>query len=171
MFQYNDNELLYLISDHNEDAYMILSNKYQPLILSKIKKNNLQKNEAEEYYSEALICFNKAIRTYNDLYFTSFNRYLNLIIDRRFIDLNKKRQKHEKIVYLDTLEDYLIDNSKDDNNLINEENLNLSNFEERIYNMKFINNQKPREIAKELNCDVKQIYDAIDRIRRKARKK
>lgn len=55
--------------------------------------------------------------------------------------------------------------------VVNEVMLNLSHFEEKIYNMKFVENQKPREIAKELNCEVKQIYDAIDRIRRKARKK
>lgn len=43
--------------------------------------------------------------------------------------------------------------------------------EQKIYELKFIKKETPREIAKELDCEVKKIYDAIDRIRKKARKK
>lgn len=169
MYQYNDNELLYLINEHSEEAYSILNEKYKPLILSKIKNYNLLNKEKEDYYSEGIICLNKAIKTYNGNYYISFNKYLDLILKRKFIDLNKKKQKQERIIYLDTIDEYLIDEQK--NELINEINLNLSLLEEKVYQMKFINELKPREISKILNCNVKQIYDTIDRIRRKARKK
>lgn len=169
MYRYNDNELLYLINDHSEEAYDILNNKYRPLILSKIKQYNLLKKEAEEYYSEGIICINKAIRTYDSSYYLSFNKYLDLILNRKFIDLNKKRQKNQRIVYLDTIDEYLINTQNE--MFINEIDLNLSTFEEKIYQMRFINEQKPREIAKILDCNIKRIYDTIDRIRRKARKK
>lgn len=96
MIQYNDNELLYLINECSEEAYSILNQKYKPLILSKIKKYNLRKHEAEEYYSEALICFHKAIKTYDDKYFISFNRYFDMILSRKFIDLNKKKTEGRK---------------------------------------------------------------------------
>ena len=57
------------------------------------------------------------------------------------------------------------------NKILNEETLHLSLFEQKIYELKFIKKETPREIAKELDCEVKKIYDAIDRIRKKARKK
>lgn len=166
----NDNELLYLISDNNEDAYLILCKKYQPLILSKIKDKILTKNEKEEHYSESLICFDKAVKTYSDLYNVSFNRYFNLLLDRKFIDLNRKKIKEDKISYLNYLEDLVLEPALIDNKLI-EEDFKLSRFEQEIYELKFCRSLKPCEIAYELKCNVRQIYDAIERIRKKARKK
>ena len=73
---------------------------------------------------------------------------------------------------MDNIEEFIVDVSNHvENKILNEEMLHLSLFEQKIYELKFIKKETPREIAIELDCEVKKIYDAIDRIRKKARKK
>ena len=169
--KYNDNELLYLIYENDDLATELLIDKYKPLILSSISKLNLTKEEKEEFYAEGLIYLVKAIHSYNERFFMSFNSYFTLILKRRFIKKKKKKSHKTKIVYLDNIEEFIVDNSnKLENQILREDKILLSAFERRIYELKFINNETPRKIAKELNCEVKKIYDAIDRIRKKLRK-
>ena len=164
--------MLYLIYDNDDLAREILINKYKPLILSKMNKMNLLPDEKEEFYAEGLICLIKAINSYNDKFFLSFNSYFTLILKRKIIDLLRKKTKKERIVYMDNIEEFIVDVSNHvENKILNEEMLHLSLFEQKIYELKFIKKETPREIAKELDCEVKKIYDAIDRIRKKARKK
>ena len=65
-----------------------------------------------------------------------------------------------------THKDYLIRKQ-----MLKEDELKLSELETEIYMLRFINEFKPKEIAIKLNLNIKQVYDAIDRIRKKARKK
>lgn len=171
MEKYNDNELLYLIEEHDEIAREMLFNKYLPLIKSKVNKIGLNGTEKEEFIQEGLIMLSKAINTYNEKFYFSFNQYFNLLLTRRFIDLIRKKKKTDRIVYIENIDDYFVENSS--NNLLIEENLklDLSKFEKIVFENRFINGKKPHEIASELSVKVKQVYDAIDRIKKKSRKK
>ncbi len=167
----NDNELLYLILENDDDARDYLMKKYEPLILANIKKLAIGKDEADDFFQEGLIALNKAITTYNSNYYQSFNRYFSIILKRRFIDLLRKKKHSNKIAYINDLEDYIVDTINYDlPKTINEEDLKLSSFEQIIFTKRFIEQVKPKMIATELNCNIKQVYDAIDRIRKKARK-
>ena len=53
---------------------------------------------------------------------------------------------------------------------IEENNLKLSNLELLVYQYKFIEDIKPSKIAEIMKKDIKQIYDAINRIKNKINK-
>ena len=174
MYRYNDNELLYLIGENNDDAKDILISKYKPLVLKYIKKNLIKQEEFDDYYQEGMLCLIKAINTYNEMYSYSFNSYFELILKRKFIDLIKKKKSQESISYSDELEEYVVDYlsiiNDDRNNFIEENNVKLSKFELLVYQYKCIECLKPAKIAKILEKDIKQIYDAINRIKIKTAK-
>ena len=74
----NDNELLYLISEHSEEAMDMLYNKYKYVINKIVNKymkftyiNNkgVDKNDLSQ---EAMIAFENAIKSYNDTNEASF---------------------------------------------------------------------------------------------------
>ena len=173
MYKYNDNELLYLISENDDDAKELLIKKYQPLILKYIKNSNHNADETNDYYQECMLALIKAINTYNEMYHFSFNSYLNLILKRKIIYLNKKKMKENSLSYQEDLEEYVIDacSVKEENEIMIEENSNiLSKFEMSVYQYKYIEGLKPAEIAKLMNKKVKQIYDALNRIKQKISK-
>ena len=117
---------MYLIYDNDDLAREILINKYKPFILSKISKINLLPDEREEFYAEGLICLIKAINSYNDKFFLSFNSYFALILKRKFIDLLRKKNKKERIIYMDNIEEFIVDASNNvENKILNEVELLL----------------------------------------------
>lgn len=153
----------------------ILIEKYKPLILSTINKINLDKDEKEDYYQEGLLCLIKAINTYNDNFKFSFNSYFSIILKRRFIDLLRKKQRSKTIIFSDVLDEFVIDLSttveeKMDYSL-NYKTKKFSSFEQTVYRMKYVEGLKPAKIAIKLNVEVKTIYDALSRIKRKISKK
>lgn len=166
--------MLYLISEKDDLSKDILIEKYKPLILSTINKMNLDKNEKEDYYQEGLLCLIKAINTYNDNFKFSFNSYFSLILKRRFIDLLRKKQRSKSIIFSDIIDEFVIDSStmveeKTDYSL-NYKTKKLSPFEQTVYHMKYAEGLKPGKIAVKLNVEVKTIYDALSRIKRKISK-
>lgn len=173
MYKYNDNELLYLISENDDDAKELLIKKYQPLILKYIKSSNLSGEEVSDFYQECMLALIKAINTYNEMYHFSFNSYFNLILKRKIIYLNKKRIKENTLSYQEDLEEYVMDaySIKEENEIMIEENSNiLSKFEMSVYQYKYIEGLKPTEIAILMNKKTKQIYDALNRIKQKISK-
>lgn len=164
----NDNELLYLISENDDEARLMLFEKYLPLIKNKIKQLQLWPSEVDEYYQEGLICLNKAINSYNSHTYQSFNHYFQIILKRRYIDLLRRKKQTEKITYQNDLEEYVSDHMSQ--HILKETPLNLSNFEQEVYQYRFILEMKPKEIAVKMQCEIRQVYDAIDRIKRKAHK-
>lgn len=172
MIKYNDNELLYLAQENDDLAKEVLIDKYKALILSNISKLNLGQDEKDEFFQEGLISLVSAIDTYDEKYYFSFNGYFQLILKRKFIDLLKAKNKKNRIVYLENLDEYIVDTNRySDKQMLKEDELKLSELETEIYLLRFINEFKPKEIAIKLNLNIKQVYDAIDRIRKKARKK
>lgn len=167
LFEYNDNELLYLIKDNNEDAFIVLYEKYQILIKTKIAKLIKNKEEYEEYFSEGILMFNKAIKTYDEYHNKTFYGYFELLLTRRFIDLYRLNKKKEKIIYQENLheivEDKKVRESKDFNGNINI----FSKIEQAIYLKKYIEGKKAIEIANELNLSIRQVYDGSERVRKK----
>ena len=113
---------------------------------------------------------NYLVNSFNDNYPYSFNSYFTILLKRKFIDLAKKKN-NDIISYHEFLEEYVIDYSSiingSENSFIEENNLKLSNFELTVYQYKFIEGFKPSKIAEITKKDIKQIYDAINRIKLK----
>lgn len=166
---YNDNELLYLIAEENEDALEILQEKYLILIKTKIKKLKIPYDKKSDYVEEGLITLNKAIKTFDSTKNITFYSYFSILLNRRFIDLLRKKAKNSKIVLVDNLNDYVIDNNIRDE-FIFEEPAYLSSIEKEIFKKKFIEGKTSKMIALELALPIKKVYEATDRIKRKSKK-
>ncbi len=164
MIQYNDYELLYLMSEFDEEAERIFFEKYSHLIKARIYKFKIKDRFKEDYFQEGLYMLMIAIRTYNQFSNKSFNKYFDLILQRKFMKLIEKEKHYIYDVELSDNDNVIADN----NNFIYgevEEN-KFSDFENKVIYLRQ-RNYKPKEIANILNCDVKSIYNCICRIKGK----
>lgn len=167
MNQYNDYELLYLMNEFDEDAERLLYEKYSYLIRNRIIKFNIKERYRDDFFQEGLYMLFIATKTYNENCKKTFNKYFDLILQRKFMRLIA-REKH---YYFDV-------DLQDGDTIINESysfeysyfNHNqLSEFEEAVIELKS-KNYRPKEIAEKLDCDVKRIYNCLCRIKSKNNK-
>ena len=84
-FNYNDNEVIYLIRLGNENAYNFLNKKYKKFIYSKIKQFHL--HDVEDSYQEGLIALFNAVRCFNETYEKTFNKYFERVLKNRLLDV------------------------------------------------------------------------------------
>ncbi|MGI6360511.1 MAG: sigma-70 family RNA polymerase sigma factor [Acholeplasmatales bacterium] len=162
---YNDYELLYMVKEGDTVALDILLKKYELFIYKKVY-SFFYHDESGDYFQEGVLCLYKAIETFDESYNKTFMRYFEVIINRHFINIYKKNKR-----YYEMLESYrnelLIEETE---NKIIEEDIKIifkSSLEQKVYEMFYLNNKKVKEIAEELNLEVKQIYNAIYRIKSK----
>ena len=168
MYNYNDNELLYLIREKHDDALDIMFLKYSPLIKTRISKFRIQK-DYEDFYQEGLIALNIAISRYIDLYDKTFNKYFDLILQRKFIQILKKETNNfYNVVYFDELNFIHEEKEKYTSNKKYQIGM-LSDFEKHIFKFYSEYNLKAGEIANKLNIDVRRVYNALNRIKKKIR--
>ena len=182
----NDYELVYLAQEYNEDANEILYKKYKDLIYSKsykyyfmLKKCGL---ELEDVIQEAYVAFYDAIRCFNQDSDCNFSTFVNVCITNRLNTLivknnNKKNILLNNAISLDeNLYNYVLDiknipekvifSLDNKNYLYNKIKCKLSNFEDIVFDLKvygFTNN----EIMNILDVDLKNIFNAINRIKNK----
>lgn len=170
----NDYELLYLIENNHEEALELLYKKYDNLIRSRIKSFRIKTKNYDDFYQEGLLSLDKAIKTYDDKYGKSFNKYFDLILQRRFIQILKKEQKHfYNTVYVDDFYDVVEEYSAQYNLEVEEKNEEicnlLSDFEKKVFECRIKQNLKTAETAEILNCSIRQVYNAMLRIRQKVK--
>jgi RNA polymerase sporulation-specific sigma factor len=190
---FNDNELIAYISEHNEEAYEVIFQKYKPFIVGLAKKlikycNNLG-IDINDLIQEGMLGLNIAINTYNSLKDNIFYTYAKTCIERKMLSLitASRRQKHKILNESLPLES---DNdeerlslynliSDDSNNpevrlLLQEQgselakivNNNLTDLEKQVFELK-INGFNYHEIAEILDKDLKAIDNASQRIKNK----
>ncbi len=172
LLKYNDYELLYLASLEGEEAQTILFDKYLFMIKKMISRFNVSLRNRDDYEQEGLLMINKAIKTYNSSSPMTFTRYVEMLIYRRFIDLERsKKKKQEDIVGMDEL-DYIIDQPVLPM-MLNESNLfdlsKLSTLEQKVYELKYFEGIDSAQIAGKLKIKIRQVYSASDRIKKKLR--
>ena len=194
--EYNDNELLILISEESEEAKEILYKKYQYIINIIIKKYltsaKILNIEYNDLYQEALLGYSDAIKRYNDN-FSSLPTFITLCVDRRLQSVlrkagrlkNKLMNESLSLEYTDEINkqplmDIISDENKNNplNNLENKEkyldlidiikdNLSLNEYE--VFSL-MVKNYNYQEIADILSKNPKQIDNAIQRIKNKIKK-
>lgn len=166
--KFNDNELLYLIQEGNEEALEIMFRKYEPLIITKVKKFNIEEILIEDYLQEGRLMLHKAIKLYNLDSKKTFNKYFDLILTNQFITLLRKHKKHSDLSYI------VSESLEDQNNRTNEKledvdfsKLQLSTLEKEIYKYRFLRNLKICDICQILNISEKTVYNTIQRVKNK----
>src|SRR5574344_2203710 len=186
-----DGELLYMVSDSNEEATETIFKKYEPVIDYYVKKYiMLVKGKGLDYndlYQEGLIGLNSSIHDYKQQKDIKFSTFANICIRRRILTAikNATRKKHSILndsypleyqtddgtIMLESMissnetgiEDLLVsnENSKYFNVRIKEE---LTEFENEVYKLR-INGVSYEEISKTLNKTIKSVESSLFRIR------
>jgi len=190
--KYNDYELVSLAQENNEVAINILHEKYKSIIYNKSKKvfNYLQKRglELTDVIQEATIGFEEAIMGYNQDDKALFYTFANVCIDRQLKTLliKQSRNKHKilnEAIALDcddenNLYNMLSDEMTPEVELFNREEASelynnikevLTDLEDSVFELK-IQGFSYKEISDVLDIEIKDIYNAVDRIKNKINK-
>lgn len=186
MFDISDSELVMLYRENNEEAALILNQKYT-IIIKKIinryypplKKLNINMDELMLNCHELL---NNALETYNSLSKASFQTYLNLIIDRNIKkviikELRKlKNNPEDSFTSFDDISNNDLNTSIDPLNVLctkeKEQDINkliiekLNNKELAIFSL-LLDGLSYKDIACTLMQSYKQIYKKVQNIRKK----
>lgn len=190
--EYNDYELVSMAQEHNEFAINVLHEKYKKIIYNKSKKvYNLLKDkglELSDVMQEAMIGFEEAIMGYNQDDNALFYTFACICIDRQLKTLIVKqgRDKHKILNEAITLEceddinlyNVISDDVTPETELINKEEENslhdkivdiLTELECSVFELK-IQGFSYKEISDVLDIEIKDIYNAVDRIKNKINK-
>ena len=169
---YNDYELLYLLDWHSEEARDILIKKYDNLILIKLNKFNVSKDQYSDYIQELRMTVLNAIKRYDDNFNKTLCRYLELIIERKIVRLLTSDSLYfNGLLYIeDSMGD---DGEKILNKMIYEERLNkiqqieLDEFKKSLLQEVIIQGQSVKEFALEHNVTPKEVYNHVYMLRLK----
>ncbi len=189
----NDNELLFLVSDNNEEATNLLINKYKNLILTNLKEYLKEYNiigvELADLYQEGLIGLLQAINSFDKEKDVTFYTYANACIKSSLLSAIRKtfRMKNrilnnsfplDKLIeetnynYYEIFKDYrndpdvLLSKEEDENELLESIKSKLSNNEKSIFELK-LKGLSNTEIANLLDKDKKYVENTMFRINRK----
>lgn len=192
----NDSELIYLVSENNEDANRIIFDKYSPVIdyyskkyVSYVEGKGIDYNDL---YQEGLIGLNSAISNYKEQKDIKFSTFAFICIKRKILSAVKNANRKKHSILNDS---YSLDyKNEDDKNgfvnlihsseesaldlLLSEENEayfkkrieeELTESEKMVYELR-TNGFSYDEIAETLDKTLKSIDGSLYRIRIKLKK-
>lgn len=192
----SDYELLYLISENNEDAKKLFYEKYKPIIEMKVKKYiSYVESRGYDYndlVQEGMIGLSRAITDYKTQKDVQFNTFANVCIERqifsflRNIDSGKHKVLNDSISFDTTTNTYgkSLDQILDDKNInpetsfVQNEETNdlfdnilneLTEKESEVFKLRS-QGFTYKEIASLLNISEKSVSKAIEKIKIKAKK-
>lgn len=192
--EFSDSKLIEMVRENDENAKDLLFQKYKFIIDAGIKKYIFVSKkfgiDYHDLYQEADVGFSDALVSYRDDKDMSLPSFITLCVDRRLrIFIRKYTTQKNKIInetlslehiYDKTsspLSDLISDNNENNplDNMVKEEHLkelidnihnSLSTSEMEVYNL-MINGLKYDEIAMILNKNLKQVDNAMQRIKLK----
>ncbi len=192
--EFSDSKLIEMVRENDENAKDLLFQKYKFIIDAAIKKYIFVSKkfgiDYHDLYQEADVGFSDALVSYRDDKDMSLPSFITLCVDRRLrIFIRKYTTQKNKIInetlslehiYDKTsspLSDLISDNNENNplDNMVKEEHLkelidnihnSLSTSEREVYDL-MINGLKYDEIAMILNKNLKQVDNAMQRIKLK----
>ncbi|MBO4623224.1 MAG: sigma-70 family RNA polymerase sigma factor [Bacilli bacterium] len=182
MNQYNDYELLYLVYEGDEEALGIIFKKYDPLIKKKLYDFRISSFLYDDFYQEGLIMLFLAIKLYNPFLTKSFTRFFELLLSRRIMTLLRDAKKeNEKVVAIEEsilndssgnfdYKDKILSDKASGDIWLKDNNIPLSiltKCEKEILIMRMFKNKSASEIAKDLNINIKKVYNALYQAKKK----
>lgn len=193
----NDFELISMVHESSDDAKAILFEKYKYIIDIEVRKYlracKGTRYDYNDLYQDALVGFSDAINSFRDDKKTALSSFITLCVDRKLqvtvAKINRMKNKmftdslsleHSYGSYGSPLSELLSDNREHDplQNILKEERVNsiqenikksLSSSEYDVY-LLMAKGMKYDEIAKELGKSLKQVDNAMQRIKNKIKK-
>ena len=163
MNEYNDNELLYLLSENEDFAFDMLLEKYEPMILNRLKRYHVKSEYWDDYYQECVILLYRCATGYREDITKTFNKYYDRLLQFHIQNLLRKDHNNfYKIVLMsreeiDALSHYQLEEKKELKGL-NQENNDL---DEKIIKMLY-DGKSILEISHSTNMNYYQAYKAIN---------
>ena len=186
--EYNDYELVHLAQSKNEDAINLLYQKYKPIIIKKSQDYILMAThhgiDINDIMQEGFIGFDEAIKSFSQDKEANFYTFAMLCVDRQIINYLRKIKKgkdrtlNDAIMIDDSIEKMISDGTNIEDMLIGHDNEvsltiqvreQLTDFEKKVLDLK-LRDYTFEEIAKELDKDMKSIYNTFQRIKIKFKK-
>lgn len=189
---YNDYELVGMISEADEDAEKIIYEKYKPLIIQTAKKYipyfNNKGVEIADLIQEGYIGLSEAIRNFKDNKNARFSTFAVLCVERQLKTYltTANRQKHHylnnSISLYEKDESPLIEilasdehnpihyvvNKDNIKNILNELYSKFTDIEKQVFELK-MSNFSNNEIAEILEITYKQVDNTTQRIKQKVK--
>ena len=101
MKEYNDNELLYLLSENDEFAFDMLMEKYQPMIITRLQRYHVKSDYWDDYFQECVILLYKCAISYREDITKTFNRYYDKLLQYLIQNLMRRdRQSFYRVVLM-----------------------------------------------------------------------
>lgn len=105
--QINDYELMYMVSENNDDAFQILFDKYVPLLqkIARYYYRLFQRHgiEYEDLYQEAYIAFEKAVRYYQQDSQVLLYTYVNISVHSKLQNYIRSFTTKKNFIYVNSL--------------------------------------------------------------------
>ena len=192
-YEVNDEELVYMVSENNDDAKDYLYQKYSGMIhseLNKVKKSAYALDiDISDLEQEALLGFSNAINTYDSDEETKFQTYATLCVRRKlinYIDKYRTTKNHvmKKAISIEKLSEefgedfvtFLTDNKRAPlDEIITHESLEevikkygdkLSDSEKEALILS-VDGKSNSEIAQIMEVPIKTVYNLLHRARNK----
>ena len=99
MSEYNDNELLYLLSENEDFAFELLMEKYEPLIINRLRRFHIKKEYWDDYYQECIILLYKCATNYREDITKTFNKYFDRLLQYNIQNLLRKDKNGFEYMY------------------------------------------------------------------------
>ncbi len=191
-----DEQIAKLAQDGEETALVFLLNKYKNFVRSKARSYFLIGADHEDIVQEGMIGLFKSIRDFREDKLASFRAFAELCITRQIITAIKTatRQKHiplnsyvslNKPIYDEESDRTLLDVVVTEGELANPEELlinredmsliesqiaqSLSPLERQVL-AKYLEGKSYQEISQEMDCQIKSVDNALQRVKRKLSK-
>lgn len=176
----SDNELVSLAVSGNADAFPILLKRYSHRISEKAKSFCFTQGvETEDFYQEGVIGFYSAIFSFDSAKSDNFSSFAMVLTEQamqRYYN-SANRKKHfplKNYVQIEDLTEMESKNPSPEDMFILKEQQNalfnsLSEFELAVARAYLLGLSR-KVIAEKLNCELKQIDNAVQRIRQKIKK-
>lgn len=168
---YNDHEIISFIQEGHEEALQLMVEKYRLFIAKKISKFNLY-DEYDDAFQEGLLVLYRSIKKFKTTYNKTFTRFFEMNLENCFISIIRKRSRYYKFVNekLPRFYQYQVHEEKYDyvtSDEMEQFKGTLSSFEQVVFDHKMAGDFSALEISEKIDCDIKKVYNALDRIRTK----
>ena len=145
--------------------------------------NCVHVKDNEDLYQEGMMGFVSAVYYYDENRGASFNTFMTRVVSNRMIQAYNRMRDYSKVFLLTENDSEKFLNSVDNSNMSPEEHLvsnecyeeylafietDFSNFEKKVYKL-FLKNLSYNEMSIILECSVKSIDNALQRIKKKIR--
>lgn len=179
-FDFSDNELVALAVSGNAEAFPVLLKRYSHRISEKAKTFCFTQGvEADDFYQEGVIGFYSAIFSFDTSKSNNFSSYAMVLTEqamqRYYNSVNRKKHIPLKnYVQFEDLTEVESKNPSPEDMILLKEQQNalfdsLSEFELAVAKSYLLGFSR-KAIAENLNCELKQIDNAVQRIRQKIKK-